>query len=92
VFQNRHSRVISRHTVMQIYVFFYVNHRKTVGENIRAARKSCGWSQEKLAIRAKMNKDYLSTLELGQVNVSLDMLIKISKALKVPFSELVKGI
>ncbi len=39
-----------------------------------------------------MNSDYLSTLERGLVNVSIDTLLKIGKALRVPFSELVKGI
>ncbi len=67
-------------------------HRKMIGENIRAARLEKGWSQEKLAIRAKMNSDYLSTLERGLVNVSVDKLMKISKALRTPFSELVKGL
>jgi transcriptional regulator with XRE-family HTH domain len=67
-------------------------HRKMIGGNIRAVRLKKGWSQEKLAIRAKMNSDYLSTLERGLVNVSVDKLIKISKALRVPFSELVKGL
>jgi transcriptional regulator with XRE-family HTH domain len=67
-------------------------HRKIIGQNIRTARLQKRWSQEKLAIRAKMNSDYLSTLERGLVNVSVDKLIKISKALRVPFSELVKGL
>ncbi len=39
-----------------------------------------------------MNSDYLSTLERGLVNVSVDKLVKISKALRVPFSDLVKGL
>jgi transcriptional regulator with XRE-family HTH domain len=69
-----------------------VLHRKIIGENIRTARTSKGWSQQKLAVRAKMNSDYLSTLERGLVNVSVDMLVKISKTLRVSFAELVKGI
>ena len=67
-------------------------HRKVIGANIRSARLSKGWSQERLATRAKINSDYLSTLERGLVNVSVDKLIKLSKALRVPFSELTKGI
>jgi transcriptional regulator with XRE-family HTH domain len=67
-------------------------HRKMIGKNIRTARLEKGWSQEKLATRAKMNSDYLSTLERGLVNVSVDKLIKISKALRVPFTDLVKGL
>ena len=68
-----------------------VLHRKIVGSNVRVARHRKEWSQEKLAVRAKMDSTYISELERGQVNVSLDTLVKISKALKIPFSELVKG-
>ena len=77
-----------RHKTTQ---FYSVVHRKIIGANIRAARHAKEWSQEKLAIRAKMNSAYLSELELGHENVSVDTLAKISKALRVPFSELVKG-
>ncbi len=69
-----------------------MQHRKSIGENIRAARVGKGWTQEMLAVRAKMNSDYLSTLERGLVNVSVDKLMTISKALRVPFSALVKGL
>ncbi|HET6402738.1 MAG TPA: helix-turn-helix transcriptional regulator [Candidatus Kapabacteria bacterium] len=60
--------------------------------NIRAARNNKEWSQEKLATRAKLDSSYLSELERGQVNVSIDKLVIIAKALRIPFSELVKGL
>jgi transcriptional regulator with XRE-family HTH domain len=68
-----------------------VLHRKLIGANIRAARKEKEWSQEKLGVRAKMDSTYLSELERGKVNVSIDTLMKIAKAMRIPFSELVKG-
>jgi transcriptional regulator with XRE-family HTH domain len=66
--------------------------RRAVGTNIRSIRKNAGWSQEKLAIRSKVSSDYMGRLERGEVNVSIETLFRISKALRVPFSELVKGL
>jgi transcriptional regulator with XRE-family HTH domain len=66
--------------------------RRSVGVNIRSIRKNTGWSQEKLAIRSKVSSDYMGRLERAEVNVSLETLSRISKALRVPFSELVKGL
>ena len=66
--------------------------RRAVGANIRSVRKDTGWSQEKLAIRAKVSSDYMGRLERGEVNVSLETLFRISKALRVSFSVLVKGL
>ena len=67
-------------------------HRKIIGENIRRIRKGQGWSQEKLSDRSELDQDYVGRLERGQVNVSIDTLIKIGKALKIPFTELIKGV
>jgi transcriptional regulator with XRE-family HTH domain len=69
-----------------------VLHRKIIGANIREARHSKEWSQEKLASRAKVNSAWLSELELGHENVSVDKLVAIARALKVSFGELVKGV
>ncbi len=49
-----------------------------------------GWSQEKLAIRSRLSSNYVSALERGTVNISVDNLEKIAKTLKVTVEELVK--
>ena len=69
-----------------------VIHRKIVGENIRAARKEKGWTQETLAWSAKLNVSYLSAVESGKVNISLDTLATIAKTLDVPFEQLLRGL
>jgi transcriptional regulator with XRE-family HTH domain len=69
-----------------------VTHRKAIGENIRTLRRAKGWTQETLARKTKMDSGYLSTLELGQVTISVDNLLKIAHALKTPISELIKGV
>jgi transcriptional regulator with XRE-family HTH domain len=48
------------------------NYRKIVGRNIRAARKELGWSQEDLAFETDIDRTYISGIERGVRNPSLD--------------------
>lgn len=45
-------------------------------------------TQEQLAERASINSKYLSRIELGRENPTLDMLIKLAKALEVEILEI----
>ncbi len=65
-------------------------YRRIVGQKIRAYRKQAGLSQEKLAEKASLSYKYLGEVERGYVNVSLDSLTRIAKALKVRLRELVR--
>ena len=69
-----------------------MTHRKAIGENIRTLRLAKGWTQETLARRTRLTSGYLSTVELGQENISVDNLAKIARALKTTLGELVKEI
>ena len=69
-----------------------VNYKKAIGHNIREVRLEKGLSQEKLAWAAKINVSHLSTVELGQSNVSIETMMKIAKALNVPFERIVRGV
>jgi len=64
--------------------------RKTVGFNIKKFRTAKNWSQEKLSIRSKISHNYLSQIERGEVNVSLEYLERIAKSLGVEMENLVK--
>ena len=66
-------------------------YRKFLGETIRAYRKEAGLSQEKLAEKAELHPVYVSTVERGAKNISMDALVRIAKALKVRVQDLVKG-
>lgn len=57
--------------------------KSIVGENIRGFRKEIGWTQEKLAVRAKLNSEYISRLERGLENATLETLHKIAKTLQI---------
>ena len=60
-----------------------MNMRKTIGHNIKILRTAKGWSQEKLAIRSRLSISYTAALERGEVNVSVDSLVKVAKSLEV---------
>ena len=68
-----------------------VNHRKVVGENIRACRTNVGLTLEKLAEKADLSWPYLSEIERGRENISLDKLAQLAKALDVRLSKLVEN-
>ena len=56
---------------------------KSWGRNVRAARKDLGWSQEDLAFETDIDRTYVSGIERGVRNRSLDMLVKLAKTLKM---------
>jgi len=69
-----------------IYVLFYMDNtslRSLVGKNIKKAREKCGFSQEKLSVRAKLSEEYISRLEGGYVNISIDSLNRICSVLGI---------
>lgn len=63
-------------------------HRRAVGSRIANLRHERGWSQLELAGRAEMHRPYLTGIETGSRNPSLDTLVKIANALHVPLIEL----
>lgn len=64
----------------------------TVGRNVVALRKRCGWSQEELAAQCGLHRTYVGGIERGERNVSLKNLVRIATALGVPPAELLAGI
>jgi transcriptional regulator with XRE-family HTH domain len=64
--------------------------RTRVGVNIQRLRREHELSQEELGARADVHQTYLSQLEGGKRNPSVDVLERISKALKVDIVELFK--
>ncbi len=62
--------------------------KKLVGLRMKELRKSKGLSQEQLAEKADINPKYLSRMERGTENPTLDMLIKLTGALDVEMWEM----
>ncbi len=65
-----------------------MNKKELIGLRIKELRKRKGLSQEEVAEKAETSPNYLSRMERGTENPTLDMLIKISEALKVEMWEL----
>lgn len=78
--------------VSVIRVRSFPKHRRILGENIRVARKQARMSQEKLAEKADLNTTYISDVERGEENISVDALVRVAAALKVPLAGLIRGI
>ena len=58
------------------------------GDKLRRLRKSREVSQEELAARAGLHRTYVSSVERGERNVSLETIDKLARALGLPMGEL----
>jgi len=67
---------------MNINIFF--------GKKIKEERLKKKLSQENLALSADIDRTYISDIEKGSRKVSLEIGYKLSKALDVPLSDLLK--
>lgn len=54
-----------------------------VGARVRRARMSAGLSQEELAHRSELHRNYIGGIERGERNVGVLALIEIARALRV---------
>ncbi|WIV52356.1 helix-turn-helix transcriptional regulator (plasmid) [Marivivens sp. LCG002] len=55
--------------------------RERLATNLRLKRAELGWSQERLAHEAGLNRTYLSAVERSEQNISIDNLWKLATAL-----------
>lgn len=61
--------------------------KQKVGARIRELRKQLSLSQEALAYKAEVDKTYMTDVENGRRNVSLEILERIIGGLDVSYSE-----
>ncbi len=64
--------------------------RTTFGRSIRVMREKLGLSQEEFAERANVHRTYISSVELGKVNVGIEVADALAAALGLKLSELVR--
>jgi transcriptional regulator with XRE-family HTH domain len=62
------------------------------GLAIRALREERGYSQEKLAERAKLHRNYIGGVERGERNVGLENIVKLARALSVRTKDLFESL
>jgi XRE family transcriptional regulator, regulator of sulfur utilization len=53
------------------------------GKRVKALRQKLGMTQEELAHRAHLHRNYVSLLERGHRGISLDTILEVAKALGV---------
>ena len=58
-----------------------MNIKKKFGQNVKELRKAANISQEELALRLDADQAYVSRIESGQMNVTLETIEEIAKAL-----------
>ena len=61
-----------------------------LGDEIKNARKKLGISQEELADRAGLHRTYISLLERNKKSPTIDVFLRICKALEVSASLVIK--
>ena len=66
--------------------------QEQLGMRIRFLRQQRRWSQEDLALNANINKNYISDLENGRRNPSLEILERIATTFGITLAELFKGV
>lgn len=69
---------------MNINVYF--------GKKIKEERLKLNLSQEKLALEADVDRTYVNDIEKGSRNISLVIAFKLSRALNIPLSILLKDL
>jgi transcriptional regulator with XRE-family HTH domain len=67
-----------------------VDIKKKLGAVIRKLRIDKSISQESLALQANIDRTYISDIEKGDRNVSIEILEKLAKALEISVSNLFK--
>src|SRR5919197_792121 len=65
-----------------------MDERKLLGQRVKHLRRLKGYTQEQLAERIEINPKYLSSIERGAENPTLDLLRRLAKGLQVDLYEL----
>lgn len=63
--------------------------KEKFGIRLRTLRKEKGLSQEELALKSGLNRPYVSAIEKGKRNVSLEVMEKLAGAMDIEIRELI---
>ncbi len=66
--------------------------RKRFGKRVKELRQARGLSQEALAHLVELNASYISGIEKGESDISIEMIQKLSIALQINISGLFEGL
>ena len=63
-----------------------------LGEELRRARLAAAWSQEELAERAGISRNYVSLLELNRKSPTVDMLLTLCETLGISAADVIRRV
>ena len=69
-----------------------MNVYEKLGSKIQKLRHQKEWSQEELADRATLHRTYISHIENGKREISLETVCRVAKGFGISPSEILKGI
>ncbi len=61
--------------------------KKSFGKKLKKLRLERGLSQESLALSADLDRTYIPSIEKGERNISITVLEKLAKALKISIKD-----
>lgn len=64
---------------------------QNIGIQLRNTRQRQGMSQAELAEKAELSTVYISQIESGQKNISVDVLVRLCNALNIPCDDLLRA-
>ena len=64
-----------------------MNIKEVFGKRLKSLRLEKGWSQEKLALEAGIDRTYLPGIEKGERNESITVIEKLSIALNIELKD-----
>jgi transcriptional regulator with XRE-family HTH domain len=66
--------------------------QKKLGKRVAELRKKQGFSQEGFAHECRFHRSYMGAVERGEKNITIQLVDRIAKALKISLAELFKNV
>ena len=63
-----------------------------LGDELRRARRSAGLTQEQLAAKADISREYVSQLERDRQSPTVDMLLRVCRIIGVSASQIIANV
>lgn len=87
----RHFLPVDAGTLLNL-LSIHLNVDQAFGQALRSLRTKRKWSQTDLALRAALDRNYISLIELGKSSPSLGMVYRLCDALDVRPADVLKDV